>query len=81
MKKMANSNVLISGLKGLGAEIAKNVILSGVESVTLHDTENVAIADLSSHFYFSEADEGKNRAEVSLPKLTELNNHVSVTSW
>jgi len=80
MKKMANSNVLISGLKGLGAEIAKNVILGGVKSVTLHDTENVAIADLSSHFYFTEADVGKNRAEVSLPKLAELNNYVSVTS-
>lgn len=27
MKKMAVSHVLISGIKGLGAEIAKNVIL------------------------------------------------------
>ena len=80
MKKMASSNVLISGLKGLGAEIAKNVILGGVKSVTLHDTENGAIADLSSHFYFTDADVGKNRADVSLPKLAELNNYVSVTS-
>ena len=80
MKKMANSNVLISGLKGLGAEIAKNVILGGVKSVTLHDTENVVIADLSSHFYFTAADVGKNRADVSLPKLAELNNYVSVSS-
>ena len=28
MKKMAVSNVLISGMKGLGAEVAKNVIHS-----------------------------------------------------
>jgi ubiquitin-activating enzyme E1 len=27
MKKMAVSHVLISGMKGLGAEVAKNVIL------------------------------------------------------
>ena len=80
MKKMANSNVLISGLKGLGAEIAKNVILGGVKSVTLHDSGNVEIGDLSSHFYFTEADVGKNRAEVSTPKLAELNNYVTVTS-
>jgi ubiquitin-activating enzyme E1 len=79
MKKMANSNILISGLKGLGAEIAKNVILGGVKSVTLHDPGNVEIADLSSHFYFTEADVGKNRAEVSTPKLAELNNYVTVT--
>ena len=28
-------------LKGLGVEVAKNVILGGVKSVTLHDTEKV----------------------------------------
>jgi ubiquitin-activating enzyme E1 len=80
MKKMAVSNVLISGMKGLGAEIAKNVILSGVKSVTLHDTKNVETADLSSHFYFTEADVGRNRAVVSCPKLAELNSYVSVSS-
>ena len=31
----ANANVLISGLGGLGVEVAKNVILGGVKSVTL----------------------------------------------
>lgn len=48
MKKMANSNVLISGMKGLGIEIAKNVVLGGVKSVTIHDTGNASWYDLSS---------------------------------
>ncbi len=78
MKKMAVSNVLISGIKGLGAEIAKNVILGGVKSVTLHDTEPVEIADLSAHIYFAEDDVGRNRAEASSPKLSELNSYVAV---
>ena len=47
---MQNSTVLISGMKGLGMEIATNVILSGVKSVTRHDTENVTMADLGSQF-------------------------------
>ena len=34
---MQKANILISGLGGLGVEVAKNVILSGVKSVTLHD--------------------------------------------
>lgn len=38
MRRMATSDVLISGLGGLGVEIAKNVILGGVKSVTLHDS-------------------------------------------
>lgn len=37
MRRMAASTVLIVGLKGLGVEIAKNVILGGVKSVTLAD--------------------------------------------
>lgn len=48
MRKMANSDVLISGMNGLGVEIAKNVILSGVKSVTIHDQEVCQLSDLSS---------------------------------
>lgn len=48
MKRMQNSNVLISGMKGLGVEIAKNVILGGVKSVTVHDQGVAEWKDLSS---------------------------------
>ncbi len=43
---------------------AKNVILAGVKSVTLQDTASCTLRDLSSHFYLSESDIGKNRAEA-----------------
>jgi ubiquitin-activating enzyme E1 len=78
MKKMAGSNVLISGMKGLGVEIAKNVILAGVKSVTLHDPDAVKIQHLSSQYFLSEGDVGKNVAAVSQPKLAELNSYVKV---
>ena len=42
-------------------EIAKNVILSGVKSVTLHDTEKVEVADLGCQFFLRESDIGANR--------------------
>ena len=48
MKRMMNSRVLIVGLGGLGVEIAKNVVLGGVKSVTLHDNSPVQIADLGA---------------------------------
>ena len=78
MQRMATSDVLISGLGGLGVEIAKNIILGGVKSVTLHDSSLCKASDLSSQFYVSEADLGKNRAEVSHKNLAELNNYVPV---
>eukprot|EP00795_Rhopilema_esculentum_P000847 gene847-10594_t len=79
MKKMGASNILISGLNGLGVEIAKNVILGGVKSVTLHDADVCTMLDLASQFYLSEQDVGKNRAEASIAKLAELNSYVPLS--
>ncbi|KAJ2307184.1 E1 ubiquitin-activating protein, partial [Coemansia sp. Cherry 401B] len=79
MKKMSTSNVLIVGLKGLGCEIAKNVVLAGVKSVTLYDPSPVAISDLSSQFFLHQEDVGKPRAKVSAPRLAELNQYVPVS--
>ncbi|XP_060948881.1 ubiquitin-like modifier-activating enzyme 1 [Limanda limanda] len=81
MKRMQNSNVLISGMRGLGVEIAKNVILAGVRSVTVHDQGVAEWRDLSSQFYLREEDLGKNRAEVSQHRLAELNSYVPVTAY
>lgn len=81
MQRMATSDVLISGLDGLGVEIAKNIILGGVKSVTLHDTSVCKASDLSSQFYLTEDDLGKNRAEVSHKNLAELNNYVPVETY
>ncbi|KAL1446965.1 hypothetical protein MTO96_044430 [Rhipicephalus appendiculatus] len=41
MMRMARSDVLISGIGGLGVELAKNVILADVRSVTVHDDPSV----------------------------------------
>jgi len=72
-------DVLISGLGGLGVEIAKNLILDGgVRSVTLHDVALCQASDLATQFYITERDFGKNRAEVCHKHLSELNTSVHV---
>eukprot|EP00286_Rhodomonas_abbreviata_P000509 CAMPEP_0181287918 /NCGR_PEP_ID=MMETSP1101-20121128/49_1 /TAXON_ID=46948 /ORGANISM="Rhodomonas abbreviata, Strain Caron Lab Isolate" /LENGTH=426 /DNA_ID=CAMNT_0023391993 /DNA_START=9 /DNA_END=1286 /DNA_ORIENTATION=- len=78
VRAIASSNVLVSGLNGLGCEVAKNVLLGGVKSLTLHDTKQTTYWDLSSQYYLTEKDIGKNRAEASLSKLAELNTAVQV---
>ena len=64
----------------MSAAAAKNLILSGVKSVTLHDTGHVEMRDLGAQFYLQESDVGSNRAEACLKKLQELNAAVSVTA-
>ncbi|XP_030925521.1 ubiquitin-activating enzyme E1 1-like [Quercus lobata] len=80
MRRLFASNVLVSGMQGLGAEIAKNLVLAGVKSVTLHDDGVVELWDLSGNFIFSEDDVGKNRALASVQKLQELNNAVVIST-
>jgi ubiquitin-activating enzyme E1 len=36
-RKLQSTNILIVGMKGLGVEIAKNIILAGVKSVHILD--------------------------------------------
>lgn len=79
MKRMGASNVLIVGLKGLGVEIAKNIALAGVKSLTVYDPAPAAIADLSSQFFLHPEDVGKPRAAVTAPRIAELNAYTPVT--
>lgn len=78
MRRMANTDVLICGMGGLGVEIAKDIILGGVRSVTIQSTKTCTIQDLSSQFFIDENDLGKNLAEASCQKLAELNMNVQV---
>lgn len=77
--RMHQSKVIISGLKGLGMEIAKNLALMGVRSLTLHDSEAITISDLSSNFFLSEADIGKPRAPTVIPQLQQLHERVQLS--
>ena len=79
MKRMGSSNVLIVGLRGLGVEIAKNIALAGVKSLALYDPQPVALSDLSSQFFLHLDDVGKPRAQVTAPRVAELNSYTPVS--
>ena len=80
MQKLSAMKVLIVGMRGLGVETAKNIILSGPGEVDIFDPSLVKINDLGSNFYLTEEDVGKkNRDEASLAKLSQLNPYVKVS--
>lgn len=78
MKKISQLKILIIGLRGLGIEIAKNIIVSGPKSVTIFDPNKIEINDLGSNFYLSDKDIGSRRDESCLYKLKKLNKYVQV---
>jgi molybdopterin/thiamine biosynthesis adenylyltransferase len=80
MRRMASTSVAVVGLNGLGAEVAKNLILANIQRVLLLDDCTTTLSDLSSHFYLSQLDIGLNRAHACRERLQQLNPAVSVTS-
>lgn len=76
MNKISELKILLIGLRGLGIEISKNIILAGPKKITIFDDSKITIKDLSTNFYIEEKDIGLRRDEISLKKLKELNYNV-----
>ena len=73
------SKILIYGMRGLGVEVAKNIILKGPEKVSIFEPEIEVIRDMNSNFYLAEKDIDNKRRDIAvLKKLQLLNENVSV---
>lgn len=80
-EKIQNAHILLITMRGLANEIAKNLVLAGVGSITLLDGSTVSEVDLGCQFLLSEGGEslvGQNRAEASSHALRKLNPRVQV---
>ena len=79
MKKIINLKILILGLKGIGIEVAKNLILTGPEKVIIYDPSIVQIKDLGLNYYLKENNINKNRIDYSsINSLSKLNPNTNV---
>ena len=81
MKDLSKLTILIVGIRGLGLEVAKNLILSGPKEINIYDPNKCTINDLGTNYYINEIDvkEGKRRDVASLSKLSQLNSYVSLS--
>ena len=77
--KQASARIMISGMGGVGAEIAKNLVLAGCKELTLCDSVSASYRDLSSNFFLNEADFNTNRAVACSKKVQQLNYYVKVS--
>lgn len=79
-KRLRTAKVLISGLSGIGAEVTKNIILSGVHAVKLNDDKVVTEEDFCSQFLVPRSSLGANRAEASIERAKALNPMVEISA-
>ena len=81
MEDLSKLTILIIGMRGLGLETAKNIILTGPKEVNIFDPNKCSIRDLGSNYYINESDvkEEKRRDQACLKELRTLNPHVNVS--
>ncbi|KAK4192082.1 DNA damage tolerance protein RHC31 [Podospora australis] len=81
-ENIRNANILLITMKALAGEIAKNLVLAGVGSLTIVDHENVTQSDLENQFNLTIEDGispvGTNRALAASAAIQRLNPRVQV---
>ncbi|GIX77350.1 SUMO-activating enzyme subunit 1 [Caerostris extrusa] len=77
-KSLREAKILIIGLNGLGAEVVKNLTLSGVKSITIMDETPVSEKDFTAQFFVAGCELGIGRAIASKTKIQELNPNVQI---
>ena len=75
-EKLRSARILLIGMKALANEIAKNLVLAGIGTMTILDPESITEDDLGSQFFISEGHVGQNRAQAALPQVQKLNPRV-----
>ena len=58
--RIRQTRVLVVGVEALMIETCKNLVLAGVQAVTLLDHRSVTVHDLAANFFINSTDIGKN---------------------
>lgn len=77
-QKIQSANIVLITMKALANEIAKNLVLAGIGSLTVVDDQVVTEADLGAQFFLTEEDIGQNRAQAAASRIQKLNPRVRV---
>ena len=59
-ERIRSAHILLISLRALGTEIAKNLTLAGISSLTIIDDDVVTAEDLGAQYFLREEDVGKS---------------------
>lgn len=63
-ERIRSANILLISLRALGTEIAKNLTLAGISSLTIVDDDPVTEEDLGAQYFLRDEDVGKPVSSV-----------------
>ncbi|KAK6866129.1 hypothetical protein PG995_002657 [Apiospora arundinis] len=77
-KRIQGATVLLITMRALANEIAKNLVLAGIGSLTIVDDQLVTEADLGAQFFLTKEHIGHSRAQAASENIRKLNPRVQV---
>ncbi|KAL2219802.1 hypothetical protein M432DRAFT_543983 [Thermoascus aurantiacus ATCC 26904] len=77
-EKLRSANILLITIRALANEVAKNLVLAGIGSLTILDHEVVTEEDLGAQFFLTEEHVGQNRAQAAGPQIHNMNPRVQI---
>ncbi|MHA7129822.1 ThiF family adenylyltransferase [Algoriphagus namhaensis] len=80
-ERLGKAKVLVVGAGGLGCPALQYLAAAGVGQIGIVDGDQVSLHNLQRQVLFTEADLGKNKAEVAVKKLSQLNSEIQLKSY
>ncbi|KAL2825587.1 hypothetical protein BDW59DRAFT_146023 [Aspergillus cavernicola] len=77
-EKLRSANILLITFKALANEVAKNLVLAGIGSLTIIDDAIVTEEDLGAQFFLTQDSLGHNRAQAAAPAIRAMNPRVQL---
>lgn len=78
MEKLHNSHVAVFGIGGVGGHAADALVRSGIGTITIVDSDEVAVSNINRQLIATEKTVGRKKVDVMRERLLEINPAVSV---
>lgn len=80
MDKLAEQNVIIFGIGGVGSWCAESLVRTGIHNITLVDSDRVCVTNINRQLQATSKTVGQVKTEALKERLLEINPNANVTT-
>lgn len=80
LEKIKNTKVIVFGLGGVGSYVVETLIRSGIENITLVDSDKYSVTNMNRQLYATLNTIGENKVDVAKKRINEINKNCNVNT-